>query len=313
MDFSPRFLILFFLFSLPGLGWAQHLECSPCAHHFGEVAVGNSASFTFQLENSGTKALTIHSITEQSAEFTLGKLELPIKINPGATLDVPVTFTPTTVGHVNGGLKVTSTVSPMTLVLGGTGHDSRGGGAQLTATPPTLNFGKVPVGTTVSVSLNLTASKGKVTISSDKTTNPEFVITGLKTPVTIQSGESLTVTVQFTPTKSGATSGKCDFVSNAEKSPLVERISGTGYTEDSVSVSLNWNAGGGSVAGYNIYRGAKHGGPYNQLNSSLLSATDYTDYDVVAGDTYYYVATEVNMEGQESGYSNEAKAQVPQN
>jgi fibronectin type 3 domain-containing protein len=47
------------------------------------------------------------------------------------------------------------------------------------------------------------------------------------------------------------------------------------------------------------------------INTSLDSSTNYTDYTVVAGDTYYYVATEVNSQGEESGYSNVAQAVIP--
>jgi len=78
-------------------------------------------------------------------------------------------------------------------------------------------------------------------------------------------------------------------------------------------VDLTWDAGADNIVGYNIYRGTTNGGPYSQLNTSLLAASNYTDTNVVGGTTYYYVTTEVNNQGQESGYSNQAEAQVPEN
>ncbi len=63
--------------------------------------------------------------------------------------------------------------------------------------------------------------------------------------------------------------------------------------------------------GYNIYRSTTQGGPYQMINTSLDSSTNYTDYTVVAGDTYYYVATEVNSQDEESGYSNVSQAVIP--
>jgi fibronectin type 3 domain-containing protein len=75
-------------------------------------------------------------------------------------------------------------------------------------------------------------------------------------------------------------------------------------------VDLTWNASAEAV-GYNIYRGAVSGGPYTMINSSLDGATTYTDSTVVSGDTYYYVTTAVNSESQQSGYSNQATAVIP--
>jgi len=77
------------------------------------------------------------------------------------------------------------------------------------------------------------------------------------------------------------------------------------------SADLTWKAGAKGIAGYNLYRGTTSGGPYSQINSSLLSTNSYTDSDVADGTTYYYVATEVNNKGDESGYSDQATAVIP--
>jgi hypothetical protein len=77
------------------------------------------------------------------------------------------------------------------------------------------------------------------------------------------------------------------------------------------SVSLTWNPSTSTnISGYNVYRAGASGGPYTKLNSSLLAATSLLDSNVVAGQTYYYVATA--LQGTtESTYSNQAKAIVP--
>ncbi|HEX5229532.1 MAG TPA: hypothetical protein VFW44_17595 [Bryobacteraceae bacterium] len=77
------------------------------------------------------------------------------------------------------------------------------------------------------------------------------------------------------------------------------------------SVVLNWTASNSAgVTGYNVFRSATSGGPYSQINSSLVITTSYTDTTVTAGQTYYYVTTAVGV-GSQSGYSNEAQATVP--
>lgn len=77
-------------------------------------------------------------------------------------------------------------------------------------------------------------------------------------------------------------------------------------------VSLTWTASvSAGVTGYNVYRSTTSGGTYAQINSSLVTTTSFTDNNVSAGQTYYYVATAVNSSNQESGYSNQATATVP--
>ncbi|HEY7390861.1 MAG TPA: IPT/TIG domain-containing protein [Bryobacteraceae bacterium] len=76
-------------------------------------------------------------------------------------------------------------------------------------------------------------------------------------------------------------------------------------------VSLNWAASTSqNVTGYNIYRGTINGGPYTFAANPGLQ-TQYMDYNIQNGQTYYYVTTAVNNGGQESGYSNQAMAAVP--
>ncbi len=75
-------------------------------------------------------------------------------------------------------------------------------------------------------------------------------------------------------------------------------------------MDLTWDASSGAV-GYNVYRGTVSGGPYTMINTALDSTTAYTDSTVASGQTYYYVATAVNGESEESGYSNQATAVIP--
>lgn len=78
------------------------------------------------------------------------------------------------------------------------------------------------------------------------------------------------------------------------------------------SVSLTWTAStSANIAGYNVYRSTTSGGPYTQLNASLLTTTSYTDNSVTAGQTYYYVATSVDTSNDQGAYSNQAQTTVP--
>lgn len=78
------------------------------------------------------------------------------------------------------------------------------------------------------------------------------------------------------------------------------------------SVALSWNASSSIVSGYNVYRSTVSGTGYTKLNSSLDLALAYTDSTVQNGTTYYYVTTAQDSSGNESPYSNETQAIIPQ-
>lgn len=56
------------------------------------------------------------------------------------------------------------------------------------------------------------------------------------------------------------------------------------------------------LTGFNIYRGTTSGGPYFQVNASLVGSTTttYTDSPLINGTTYYYVVTAVDVNNNES-------------
>ncbi|HXJ94148.1 MAG TPA: choice-of-anchor D domain-containing protein [Terriglobia bacterium] len=190
-----------------------------------------------------------------------------------------------------------------------------GGGAPptylLSASPTSLNFGNVTVGTQNVLPIILTnIGTGAVTLTQDTITGAGFSGSGLSLPFTLSSGQNTDLSITFAPAAAGSATGSASVVSNASGSPTVVSLSGAGV--NSHYVSLSWAASTSSgVTGYNICRGTTSGGPYTQINSSLISATTYTDSNVVAGQAYYYVTTAVNSSGVQSGYSNEASATVP--
>jgi hypothetical protein len=306
----PLVVIIFlFCWLAPASAWTEQLQCTPCSHAFGKVRIGNSSPYSIELKNTGTKTLRITSKSKQGSDFSFGKFPLPVNLLPGASIRLPVSFRPTVPGWTAGTFTLAGNVlnSPLNLHVMGTGVLGPG----LGVTPATLNFGTVTVGSKAKLQATLTASNEAVTISSDESTSSEFAIQGLNLPITLPAGQSIPVTIQFTPSSSGTASAKAGFISDAADSPTVEQLAGTGVAPASHSVDLSWDPGDGNAVGYNVYRGTVRGGPYQQINTALESSTNYTDSTVVCGTTYYYVTAEVNAEGQESGYSNVAKAVIP--
>jgi fibronectin type 3 domain-containing protein len=106
--------------------------------------------------------------------------------------------------------------------------------------------------------------------------------------------------------------GDITLANTGEDSQLEVKLAGTGVEQQgSHTVTLTWVPEDQNWVGFNIYRSTVDGGPYTKLNSSLDPAAIYTDTTVEGGMTYYYCATEVNAQGEESAYSNIAEATIP--
>ncbi|MGD2094806.1 MAG: polysaccharide deacetylase family protein [Phycisphaerales bacterium] len=77
-------------------------------------------------------------------------------------------------------------------------------------------------------------------------------------------------------------------------------------TADDELIMLDWDDNSESdLSGYNVYRSVTSDGDFSKLNDLLLSSSDYTDVNVPQDTTCYYVVTAVDIDGIESGCSNE--------
>ena len=295
--------------SLSGTGVTPGtLSLNPSSLAFGSVQVGSNSSLSETLTNTGGSTVTITQASSTAAAFSISGLNLPATLTANQSVTFTATFAPTGAGGASGNLSVTSSASnsPLSIALSGTGTAA----GELAVSPTSLGFGNVVVGSNSSLNGSLIASGASVTVTSAGLNNGEFALSGISLPTTIAAGQSAPFTVTFTPSASGVSSASLTFSSNASNSPAVQTLTGTGTAPTQHTVDLTWNASSGAV-GYNIYRGTVAGGPYTMINSSLDSTTAYTDSTVVSGQTYYYVATAVNSESEESGYSNQATAVIP--
>lgn len=109
-----------------------------------------------------------------------------------------------------------------------------------------------------------------------------------------------TYTGHITFTASGSSSSTATLTVTLSISPPVPH-----------QVDLSWNPSKDStVVSYNVYRSTTSGAAYG-LEASAITGSSYVDLAVQPGVTYYYVATAVNQQGEESSYSAETKATVP--
>jgi hypothetical protein len=210
----------------------QQLICSSTSLKFGTVTVGQSETQFISLTNVGQTTVTVSALSVNVSEFSVSSLSLPADLAAGQTVALSVIFAPTATGWTGGKVTFTSNASnaSLQLQLAGTGVTSEA----LTATPASLSFGQVSVGTSASLSVVLTnAHTWKDTLTAFQATGTGFSLSGPTLPVTLNSGQSVTLTITFTPPAAGLTGGSV-FVSGPS---LNIPLTGTGTTMGQLTVA----------------------------------------------------------------------------
>lgn len=287
------------------------LAASPSLLNFGNVNVNGSSSKTLTITNVGGKSVTVSGVSISGAEFSLSSITTPFVLAPNASKLLTATFSPTVSGAANGCVTITSnaTDGSLSIPLSGFGVSTQG---TLSALPTSLNFGNVNVNSSVTeVVIIENTGTWPVTVSGVSISGAEFSLSSVKTPFVLAPAASQPSTATFSPTVTGADSGNIVVTSNATDPNLSIPLSGTGVTGLQHSVTLTWDASTSKVVGYNIYRAGNQNGPFTILNSGLIPLTTYIDETVQSDNTYYYYATAVNIQGQESIPSNHVSATVP--
>ncbi|GAB4251366.1 MAG: hypothetical protein Kow00109_27090 [Acidobacteriota bacterium] len=78
------------------------------------------------------------------------------------------------------------------------------------------------------------------------------------------------------------------------------------------TVTLEWDRSPSpNVAGYYVYRSVGSAGDFRRITPDLVRETRFTDLDLEAGRTYFYVCTAVGTNGLESAYSNQVSYTAP--
>ena len=303
---------------------APGASLSPTSLTFASQTVGATSSAQIvTLSNTGNAALSTTgiSITGANPGNFAETSGCGSSIAAGASCTISVTFTPATSGSLSATLNVTDNASgsPQSVGLTGTGTAAAGGTGGgstplLTLSPASLAFGNQPVATASSAQTVTLTNSGSAALSITSlavtgTNASNFAEVGNTCGSSVAAGGTCTVAVTFTPSAAGATSAALTIADNASGSPQSVSLSGTGAHD----VILSWSASTGSgIMGYNVYRGTTSGGESSTpLNSAPINGTAFTDSNVTAGQTYYYVVTAVSSSYTQSSDSSESSVTVP--
>jgi len=211
---------------------AQQLLCSPAHLKFGTITVGQSETQLVVLTNSGEASATISALGISNSMFSISGLHLPLVLAAGASVSLSATFAPTATGWTSGKATFTSNASDLGLQLGlaGTGANSE----SVTATPSSLSFGQMAVGTSATLSVVLTNTRSwKETLQAVELAGSGFSVSGPALPLALSPGQSVTLGVTFAPQAAGPIGGSLFISGPALNVPLA----GTGATVGQLTIA----------------------------------------------------------------------------
>lgn len=178
---------------IPGLKPAAGLAVSPSVFNFGDVPLGQSASASFTVINTGDSNLT-GLLYQASANYTLSG-NCGVQLAAGAQCTETVTFTPNLGQSQPGTFSISSSVVSALSNLSGTG--------QLTAaqvSTASLNFGNQPVGTPSTPQGVKLTNPGNTSVTIGQIATSGSFSAAQSCGTTLAPGSSCAVNVTFTPT-----------------------------------------------------------------------------------------------------------------
>lgn len=196
-------------FGLTGTGQTQgaKLEATPPLVSFAGTLVGEPESAGARFRNVGSEPLTIDAVNLPSAPFSAtGVPAVGAKLEPGHSVTITIAFDPTEDGTFTGEIGLETTGGTEAVGLSGTA--SQPGTLQIA--DETNEYGQVPVGSSESKSFTIENTGGTavpLTISKPPIGGEFTATTSLPEGTTIEPGETLTETVEFTPTSTGPATG----------------------------------------------------------------------------------------------------------
>jgi hypothetical protein len=223
--------------SLSGLGAVASIRLSKSGLIFPATAVGkNSAAIDVTLENSGTVALSISLIEVAGTnplsfheENNCGK-----SVAAGKSCTIAVVFEPKKSGPLSAEVTIADAASgsPQKVTLSGSGA-----GPAATLSTSSLTFPSTAVGDVAATQSFTLTNKGTAKLGKPgggqmiaiTGTNVQSFTETNNCDNGLAAGAHCTVTVKFTPRKTGALSAAVTFTDNAEPSTQEVKLSGTGH------------------------------------------------------------------------------------
>ncbi len=233
--FQVVVVVLLFGMGLPAFASQSQLVSYPRSLAFGKVVAGQSKTLPMRLTNTGTSTVTVSRVGVSVPVFTVGQFAPPVTIAPHQSVNLSVTFTPTSAGSVSGIVTFISDAANSTLNVQATGKGINDWALQ--ANPTSLSFGSVPVGNNSTLPMTLiNAGSSSQTISLGEVGGSGYSVSGVVLPLTLAAGQSFTFNVTFAPKSAGPSLG--NIRATSPNSPVLDiPLSGAGGAAGTLTLS----------------------------------------------------------------------------
>jgi hypothetical protein len=233
------------------------VAATPSSLRFGRVLKGKTQTRTETFTNTGSTNITVSQASINNNAFQLSGPLLPILLPPTQSAVFTVSFTPQGMGPVSGSLSVSSSASLVAsnrsaitsrvrrhgssesntaIPLEGMGV----GTGQLAASPANLSFGTAQPGNSMTKPVTLTnAGTSPLQINQASVSGAGFRLNGMNLPVSLQAGQSTTVSVVFSPLAAGNQNGSLTIVSDGSSPVTLVSLSGNAPTAPNGTLNSN--------------------------------------------------------------------------
>jgi hypothetical protein len=217
-------------------GATVHVACTPGNLSFGKVLVGQKKTLSATLSNPGSSEIKLTSLQLENSKFAVSGLTFPLVLKAGKSTKFSVVFAPTSTSPETAELLIKG-LSGISLTIPASGSGVKKW--SLAASPSSLAFGNVAVGSHSTLAVKLT-NHGSSTITISQETHPsrEFTLNGPALPVHLEAGQAATFRVSFAPQYQGEVASSFS-VSNVDDPTLTVPLSGTGDATTAAQLTVS--------------------------------------------------------------------------
>ena len=219
-----------------------HLPVS--SHNYGTVTTGNSPAWNCEVQNTGTANLVINNVDIPSGQNITTTFITPATIISGSSVNIPLTYSPSTIGHLNTQVTIHSSdpIHAETIVtLTG---DAVLPGPNITITETSHDWNERRSGSYSRWFLPVTNNGDQsLTITAVNFTDGHFSLDqGVVLPLSIPTLQTKNIGVWFHPTEGTTFSGTLSITSNdLAHNPFLVTLTGTGVNTLYPMGTILWN------------------------------------------------------------------------